>query len=173
VRRRAEHPNHVWSYDFVADRTRDGRPLRMLAILDEYTRECLAIDVERRLNSQDVLHLLGDLFAQRGTPVYLRSDNGPELTARALREWLERLRVKTLYIERGSPWENGYVESFIGKLRDELLDREIFYTLGEAKVLLEHWRQHYNRVRPHSALGYQPPAPEAIEARAIWEPQAA
>jgi transposase InsO family protein len=113
------------------------------------------------------------LFVKRGTPAYLRSDNGPELTAQALREWLERLRVKTLYIEPGSPWENGYVESFIGKLRDELLDREIFYTLEEARVLVERWRQHYNGVRPHSALGYQPPAPEAIEATGIWEPQAA
>jgi transposase InsO family protein len=140
VRRRAEHPNHVWSYDFVADRTRDGRALRMLAIVDEYTRECLAIEVGRRLNSQDVLHLLGDLFVRRGTPTYLRSDNGPELTARALRDWLERLTVKPLYIEPGSPWENGYVESFIGKFRDELLDREIFYTLEEATVLVERWR---------------------------------
>jgi putative transposase len=173
VRRRAEHPNHVWSYDFVADRTHDGRPLRMLAIVDEYTRECLAIEVGRRLNSQDVLHRLGDLFVQRGTPAYLRSDNGPELTARALREWLERLGVQTLYIEPGSPWENGYVESFIGKFRDELLNREIFYTLEEARVLVERWRQHYNRIRPHSALGYQPPAPETIETQGIWEPQAA
>jgi transposase InsO family protein len=173
VRRRAEHPNHVWSYDFVADRTRNGRPLRMLAIVDEYTRECLAIDVARRLNSQHVLHRLADLFVQRGTPAYLRSDNGPEFTAHAVREWLQRLGVKTLYIEPGSPWENGYVESFIGKFRDELLDREIFYTLQEVRVLVERWRQHYNRIRPHSALGYQPPAPEAVEIRETWEPQAA
>jgi transposase InsO family protein len=145
----------------------------MLAIVDEYTRECLAIEVRRRLNSQDVLHRLAELFVQRGTPAYLRSDNGPEFTAHAVREWLQRLGVKTLYIEPGSPWENGYVESFIGKFRDELLDREIFYTIQEGRVLVERWRQHYNRVRPHSALGYRPPAPEALEGREIWAPQAA
>jgi transposase InsO family protein len=163
VRRRAERPNHVWSYDFVFDRTHDGRPLRMLAIVDEFTRECLAIDVERRLSSEDVLERLTDLFVRRGPPAYIRSDNGAEFTANAVREWLGRLGVQTLYIEPGSPWENGYVESFNGKLRDELLDREIFYTLREAKVLVERWRRHYNRVRPHSSLGYRPPAPEAIQ----------
>ena len=165
VRRRAEYPNHVWSYDFLMDRTHDGRPLRMLNIVDEYTRECLSIDVGRRLTSEDVLDRLAELFVQRGTPVYLRSDNGPELTAKAVREWLDRVHVQTLYIEPGSPWENGYVESFNGKLRDELLNREIFYTLTEARVLVEGWRREYNGIRPHSALRYRPPAPEAIEPR--------
>ena len=168
VRRRAESKDHVWSYDFVFDRTHDGRPLRMLTIVDEYTRECLAIDVERGLRSEHVLDRLSELFLVRGTPVYIRSDNGPEFTAAAVRDWLERLGVGTLFIEPGSPWENGYVESFNGKLRDELLSREIFYTLTEAKVLIERWRQEYNKFRPHSALGYQPPAPEAIE----WRPPA-
>jgi putative transposase len=165
VRRRAEYPNHVWSYDFLMDRTHDGRPLRMLNIVDEYTRECLSIDVGRRLTSEDVLDRLAELFVRRGTPVYLRSDNGPELTAKAVREWLDRVHVQTLYIEPGSPWENGYVESFNGKLRDELLNREIFYTLTEARVLVEGWRREYNGIRPHSALRYRPPAPEAIEPR--------
>jgi transposase InsO family protein len=163
VRRRAERPNHVWSYDFIFDRTHDGRPLRMLTIVDEFTRECLAIDADHRLGSEDVLERLTELFVRRGPPAYIRSDNGAEFTANAVREWLARLGVQTLYIEPGSPWENGYVESFNGKLRDELLDREIFYTLQEAKVLIEQWRQHYNRIRPHSALGYRPPAPEAIK----------
>ncbi len=163
IRKRAERQNHVWSYDFVADRTHDGRGLRMLAIVDEYTRECLAIDVERRLSSEDVLERLADLFVRRGTPDHIRSDNGAEFTAKAVRAWMQRLGVKTLYIEPGSPWENGYVESFNGKLRDELLNGEIFYTLQEAKVLIERWRQRYNRFRPHSSLAYRPPAPEAIE----------
>lgn len=163
VRLRAEHPNHVWSYDFVFDRTHDGRPVRMLTMVDEYTRECLAIDVERRLNSEDVLVRLADLFVRRGTPGYLRSDNGSEFTALAVRDWLQRVNVGTLFIERGSPWENGYIESFNGKLRDELLNGEIFYTLAEAKILIERWRRDYNQIRPHSALGYRPPAPESIE----------
>ncbi len=166
VRRRAEHANHVWSYDFVQDRTHDGRAIRMLTVVDEWTRECLAIDVDRKLNSQDVLHRLGELFVRRGSPAYIRSDNGPEFTAKAVREWLSRVNVQTLFIEPGSPWENGYVESFNGKLRDELLDREIFYTLIEAQVLIERWRRDYNWKRPHSALGYRPPAPVAIEAAA-------
>jgi transposase InsO family protein len=163
IRRRAEYRDHVWSYDFVFDRTHDGRPLRMLTIVDEYTRECLAIDVERGLRSEHVLHRLSELFLRRGTPGYIRSDNGPEFTAVAVREWLRRLGIQTLFIEPGSPWENGYVESFNGKLRDELLSREIFYTLTEAKVLIERWRHDYNTFRPHSALSYRPPAPEAIE----------
>ena len=144
IRRRAERRNHVWSYDFVFERTHDGRPLRMLTLVDEYTHECLAIDVERRLDSEDVLERLEALFVLRGTPEFIRSDNGAEFTAKAVREWLARVGVKTLYIAPGSPWENGYIESFNGKLRDELLDREIFYTLGEAKVLIDRWRQEYN-----------------------------
>jgi len=163
VRRRAERPNHVWSYDFVQDRTHDGRPFRMLTIVDEWTRESLAIEVDRRLNSQRVLDVLGRLFVERGVPAYIRSDNGPEFTAMAVRDWLGRLDVAPLFIAPGSPWENGYIESFNGKLRDELLGREIFYTLKEAQFLVERWRQNYNRIRPHSALGYRPPAPEAVE----------
>ena len=134
LRHRPERPNHVWSYDFVADRTHDGRPLKMLCIVDEYTRECLTIEVERRIRSMDVLECLADLFVTRGTPDYIRSDNGPEFTAKLVREWLERLDVQTLFIEPGSPWENGYVESFNGRFRDEFLNGEIFYTLSEAKV---------------------------------------
>jgi transposase InsO family protein len=166
VRRSAEHRNPVWSYDFVFERTHDGRPLRMLTLVGEYTRECLAIDVERRLDSEDVLERLEALFVAQGTPEFIRSDNGAEFTAKAVREWLARVDVKTLYIAPGSPWENGYIESFNGKLRDELLDREIFYTLGEAKILIERWRQEYNTFRPHSALGYRPPALEAV----LWSP---
>ena len=162
VRLRPEHKDHVWSYDFVAARTEDGRSLRLLNIIDEYTRECLSILVKRKITSQDVIDQLFQLFIFRSIPEHIRSDNGPEFTAKALREWLNHLEVKTLYIEPGSPWENGYIESFNGKLRDELLNREIFTTLTEAKVLIEQWRRDYNQVRPHSSLGYRPPAPEAI-----------
>jgi transposase InsO family protein len=160
IRLRPEAPNHVWAYDFLTDRTHDGRAFRLLTIVDEFTRECLAIVVARKLTADDVLATLTDLFITRGCPGYLRSDNGPEFCAKVVREWLAWLEVRTLFIEPGSPWENGYSESFNGKLRDELLDREIFYTLREAQVLIEGWRQHYNTVRPHSALGYRPPAPE-------------
>jgi len=163
IRLRPERKDHVWSYDFVFDRTRDGRPLRMLTMIDEYTRECLAIDVNRRLNSEDVLARLADLFIRRGVPEYIRSDNGPEFTAKAVRHWLQRVGVKTLYITPGSPWENGYNESFNGKLRDELLNGEVFNTLLEARVLIARWRQEYNRVRPHSSIGQRAPAPGAIE----------
>jgi transposase InsO family protein len=163
IRRRAEHRNHVWSYDFVADRMHDGRALRMLTLVDEYTRECLAIDVGRRLNSTDVLERLSELFVSRGAPAFIRSDNGSEFTAKAVREWLGAMGVSTLYIEPGSPWENGYVESFNGRFRDEFLNGELFYTVTEAKVLIERWRREYNTLRPHSALGYKPPAPEALE----------
>ncbi len=165
VRLRPAHKNHVWCYDFVMTRTHDGRPVRMLTILDEYTRECLAIGVARRMNHQTVLEHLAELFVNKGVPDYIRSDNGSEFTAEAVRDWLERLGVKTAYIEPGSPWENGYNESFNGKLRDELLNGEIFDTLLEAKVLIERWRREYNTIRPHSALGYIPPAPEA---RLAW-----
>jgi transposase InsO family protein len=134
----------------------------MLTIIDEHTRESLAIDVGRKIRSDDVLHRLAHLFTVRGVPAHIRSDNGPEFTAKVVREWLGRVGVDTLFIEPGSPWENGYVESFNGKLRDELLDREIFDTAFEAKVLIERWRIDYNTHRPHSALGYRPPAPEAI-----------
>ena len=162
IRLRPARPNHVWSYDFVMDRTHDGRAFRMLTVIDEFTRRSLAIVVARKLNSEDVLACLADLFVAHGPPDHLRSDNGAEFTAQAVRGWLCRIGVKALFIEPGSPWENGYNESFNGKLRDELLNTEIFYSLKEAKVLIERWRQHYNTVRPHSSLGYRPPAPEAI-----------
>jgi len=161
IRLRPEYKDHVWSYDFVAARTADGRPLKMLTIIDEYTRECLAILVERRITSEDVIDQLFNLFVFRGIPEHIRSDNGPEFTAREIRKWLGRLGVKTLFIEPGSPWENGYIESFNGKMRDELINREIFTTLAEAKVLIADWRKEYNQVRPHSDKGYKPPAPEA------------
>jgi transposase InsO family protein len=162
IRLRPEYKDHVWSYDFMIDRTADGRAFKILNIIDEYTRECLGILVARKIKNQDVIDLLFHLFIFRSIPEHIRSDNGPEFTANAVRRWLNRLGVKTLYIERGSPWENGYIESFNGKLRDELLNREVFATLTEAKVLIEQWRREYNQLRPHSALGYQPPAPEAI-----------
>jgi len=167
IRLRPQYKDHVWAYDFVHARTNDGRPLRMLTLVDEYTRECLSIDVARRLNSEEVLERLTWLFVTRGVPKYLRSDNGAEFTCTAVRSWLAKVGVATLFIEPGSPWENGYVESFNGKLRDELLDREIFYTLLEAKVLIERWRMHYNRIRPHSSLGYRPLAPEAVAFSAL------
>jgi len=163
VRQRAEHPNHLWSYDFVFERTHDNKPLRILTIVDEYTRECLALKSGRRITSEDVVQILADLFIKYGVPAYIRSDNGPEFTAKSIRDWLGRLKVQTLFIEPGCPWENGYIESFNGKLRDELLNREMFYTLTEAEVLLERWRIHYNTKRPHSSLGYRPPVPEAIQ----------
>jgi len=162
IRLRPGRRNHVWAYDFVQDRTHDGRTIRMLTVIDEFTRECLAIEVARRLRHDDVLHVLADLFTRHGPPDHIRSDNGSEFTAIAVREWLPRVGVKTLFIEPGSPWENGYNESFNGKLRDELLNGEMFYTLKEAKVLIERWRRHYNTIRPHSALGYRPPAPVTI-----------
>jgi transposase InsO family protein len=163
IRKRPEHQNHVWAYDFVQDRTKDGRVFKMLTVIDEFTRECLAIRVERKLKSIDVLETLADLFLIKGVPEHIRSDNGPEFTAKIVRKWLGKLRTQTLFIEPGSPWENGYNESFNGKLRDELLNGEIFYTLKEAQVLIEQWRRHYNTVRPHSSLGYRPPAPETIK----------
>ncbi len=161
VRLRPLHKDHVWSYDFMIARTADGRTFRILSILDEYTRECLAVLVERRITAEDVINQLFNLFVFRGIPEHIRSDNGPEFTAKAVRRWLGRLGVKALFIEPGSPWENGYIESFNGKMRDELLNREVFMTLTEAKVLIEAWRKEYNETRPHSALGYRPPAPEA------------
>ena len=164
IRLRPEYRNHVWSYDFVADRTHDGRPLKILVVIDEFSRECLAIKVARSIKSQDVLDCLAELFICRGTPDHIRSDNGPEFTAEAVRNWLDRIGVKTLFIQPGSPWENGYVESFNGNLRDVVLNREIFYTLTEAQILIERWRREYNQVRPHSSLGYRPPAPETVAA---------
>ena len=170
VRRMPEYPNHVWAYDFVADRTYDGKTYQMLTVIDDFRRECLAIIVGRKIDSIDVLYNLADLFIRSGIPAHLRSDNGLEFCAKAVRECLGRLGVGTLFIEPGSPWENGYIESFNGKLRNELLNREIFYTLKEASILIEQWRRHYNGVRPHSALGYRPTAPETIAFPAIGIP---
>lgn len=151
----------MWSYAFVMDRTHDGRPLKMLVVVDEYSRACLTIKVRRRFTSQGVQELLGALFLKHVCLKYIHSDNGPEYIAQGLLEWCERLEVVPLFIEPASPWENGYVESFNGKLRDELLNGEVFYLLQEAQIVIEQWRRHYNTCRPHSALGYQPPAPEA------------
>jgi transposase InsO family protein len=162
IRLRPQSKDHVWSYDFMTARTADGRSFRILTILDEYTRESLAILAKRRITSHDVIDQLFQLIIFRGIPEHIRSDNGPEFTSKDVRNWLNRLGVMTLFIEPGSPWENGYIESFNGKLRDELLNREVFYTLAEAKVLIEQWRKDYNQIRPHSALRYRPPAPEAI-----------
>ena len=165
IRLRPERKGHVWAYDFVACRTEDGRAVRMLTVIDEYTRECLAIRVARRIRSDDVIHTLTELFVINGAPEHIRSDNGPEFTSKMVRGWLERVGVKTLFIEPGSPWENGYNESFNGKLRDELLNREIFYSLREVQILTERWRREYNTIRPHSSLGYRPPVPETIMPR--------
>ncbi|WP_321831288.1 IS3 family transposase [Thalassovita sp.] len=161
VRLRPEYRNHVWSYDFVHCRTDDGKVFRTLNIIDEHSRECLAIKVQRKLNSTDVINVLTDLFILRGAPAFIRSDNGPEFVAQAVRDWITAVGAKTAYIEPGSPWENGYCESFNGRMRDELLNGEVFYSLREAQILIEEWRKHYN-TRPHSALGYKPPAPETI-----------
>jgi transposase InsO family protein len=161
VRLRAERPNHVWSYDFVSARTHDGRSIRLLTLVDEYTREALAIKVARRLNSVNVIEAMADVMVRKGVPEHIRSDNGPEMTAKIIRDWLPKVGANTLYIEPGSPWENGYCESFNGKLRDEFLNGEIFYSLKEARILIEQWRQHYNTKRPHSSLGYRPPAPQS------------
>ena len=162
IRLRPERRNHVWSYDFVEAETHDGRKLRLMALIDEFTRECLAIRVARRINSFGVLETMADVMLMRGVPEHIRSDNGAEMTAKVVRNWLTRVGAKTLYIEPGSPWENGYCESFNGKLRDELLNGEIFYSLKEAQIVVEQWRKHYNTIRPHSAIGYRPPAPQTI-----------
>jgi len=162
VRLRPEYKNHVWSYDFMVDRTHNGKAFRMFNVMDEFTRECLVIKVARKLNSQDVHDVLSQLFITRGIPKHVRSDNGPEFIASRLRGWFKDRNLKPMFITPGSPWENGYIESFNGKLRDELLSREIFYSLNEAKVLIEKWRKHYNTKRPHSSLGYKPPAPETF-----------
>jgi putative transposase len=164
IRLRPERPNHVWSYDFVEDRTHNGRKFRMLNVIDEFTRECLAIRIDRKLRSTDVIDVLSDLFILRGVPGHVRSDNGPEFVAKAVREWIAAVGARTAFIEPGSPWENGYCESFNSKLRDELLNGEIFYSLAEARTVIESWRLHYNTQRPHSSLGYKPPAPHAL----IW-----
>ena len=152
----------MWSYDFVEDRTHNGRKFRMLNVIDEFTRECLAIRIDRKLNSTAVIDVLTDLFVLRGVPSHIRSDNGPEFIAKAVRDWITAVGARTAFIAPGSPWENGCCESFNSKLRDELLDGEIFYSLAEARIVIEDWRRHYNTERPHSALGYKPPAPAVI-----------
>jgi putative transposase len=177
IRLRAERPNHVWSYDFVEDRTHDGRKYRMLNVIDEFTHECLAIRVSRKLKAVDVIDVLSDLFILRGVPGHIRSDNGAEFVAKAVQEWITAVGAKTAYIAPGSPWENGFIESFNARLRDELLDGEIFYSLKEATIVIESWRRHYNTLRPHGSLGYKAPAPEvfvpAMAARAAPQPQPA
>jgi putative transposase len=169
IRLRAEYPNHVWSYDFVEDRSHEGRKLRLLNIIDEFTHECLAIRVARKLKSIDVIDALSDLFIMRGVPQHIRSDNGPEFIAKAVQDWIAAAGAKTAYIAPGSPWENGFIESFNARLRDELLDGEIFYTLREAQIVIESWRHHYNTKRPHASLGYRAPAPEVfVPALTAW-----
>ena len=170
IRLRPERRNHVWSYDFVSDRTENGRRVRILTLIDEYTRECLAIRVERRMGSLEVIETLSDVMLWRGIPEHIRSDNGPEFVAQKLRQWLGNLGTGTLYIELGSPWENGYCESFNGKLRDECLNGEIFYSLQEAQIVIEQWREEYNTRRPHSALDYRPPSPGACNPFLLPEP---
>jgi transposase InsO family protein len=163
VRHRALHRNHVWSYDFLVDRTEDGRQLKLLVVIDEFTRECLAAEVGRTFTARDVMLTLQYLFAVRGAPEHVRSDNGPEFIAKELQRWLERAAVNTLYIQKASPWENGYVESFNDKLRDELLNRELFLSVPEARYVLDEWRAEYNHRRPHSGLGWQTPAAYAAK----------
>ena len=176
VRLRPERANHVWSYGFVSAMTHDGRSLRLLTLIDEYTRECLAIRVARRLSSQEVIDTLAEVMLVKGIPEYLRSDNGPEFVARELRNWLGSLGTGTLFVEPGSPWENGYCESFNGKQREECLNGEIFYSLKEAQIVIEQWRVEYNTRRPHSALGYRPPVPAAysplVPTNQVSQPQA-
>jgi putative transposase len=162
IRLRPEYPNHVWSFDFVEARTHDGRRLRLMTLIDEFSRRCLAIRVARRINAISVIETLADVMLCEAIPAHIRSDNGPEMVAKVLRQWLMGLGTKSLYIEPGSPWENGYCESFNGKLRDELLNGEIFYSLKEAQAVIETWRIHYNTRRPHSSLGYRPPAPLTV-----------
>lgn len=157
-RQQAEHPNHVWSYDFVMDQTEDGRRLKLLPVVDEYTRECLTVEVGRHCTAQGVVRTLDRLFKERGLPEFIRSDNGPEFIACAVKEWLAAAGVSTIYIEPGSPWENAYSESFNSRFRDELLDRELFTSLTEAKVLVADYVSGYNHERPHSALQYATPA---------------
>lgn len=161
-RLRPQHKNHVWSYDFVEDNLSNGRRVRWLNIIDEYSRECLASIPKRRWQHIDIIEILSGLFILKGSPCYIRSDNGSEFTANRLREWLKNVNVGTAYIEPGSPWENGYCESFNSKMRDEFLNLEIFDTMFEAETLTKKWVLEYNTVRPHSSLGYRPPAPQAI-----------
>lgn len=158
VRRPAEHKDHVWAWDFLHDRTTDGRALKWLTLVDEYTRECLALEVRRGMTAGAVSEVLAGVVRRRGAPMHIRSDNGPEFIAKAIRSWMTGAGLETLYIEPGAPWENGYAESFNSKVRDELLNAEEFVSLLEARVLAKEWRREYNHVRPHSSLGYRTPA---------------
>ena len=158
VRHKATHRNHVWSYDFVTERTEDGKQLKLLVVLDEFTRECLAIEPDRSFKARDVISTLQYLFAVRGAPEHIRSDNGPEFVAKEIQRWLSKASVRTLYIQKASPWENAYVESFNGRLRDELLNGELFLSIVEARYVLDEWRLDYNHRRPHSSLNWQTPA---------------
>jgi putative transposase len=158
VRQRAEHKDDVWAWDFIHDRDERGRPLKWLSIVDEFTRECLALEVARSIKAVDAVEIVSQVMLIRGVPGHLRSDNGPEFIAAALRRFVAAAGVATLYIEPGSPWENGYAESFHGRLRDELLNAELFADLTEAKALAARWRNEYNHRRPHSSLGYRTPA---------------
>lgn len=170
IRLRPLYPNHVWSYDFVADRLSNGKKIRLLTVIDEYTRKCLTIRLDYQLKSDDVIDVLSTLFLTEGIPEYIRSDNGSEFTAQILQDWLKGLEVKTAYIEPGSPWENGYNERFNGTLRDECLNLEYFHTLKEARVIIGGWVKEYNHVRPHTSLGYRPPAPCVKLRNIVHEP---
>ena len=163
-RQRASRPNDVWSWDFVEDQTENGTRFRILTLLDEYTRRCLAIHVAWSIRAVNVITVVEAAFARYGRPRHLRSDNGPEFIAYAIQDWLKEQGVKTIYIKPGSPWENGHIESFHDKLRDECLNRELFGSLLEARIILEGWRNEYNDLRPHSSLGYQTPAEYARSA---------
>jgi transposase InsO family protein len=160
---KAEYVNHVWTYDFMSDQTEDGRKLKFLTVLDEFTRESPVIEIGRSIRAKDVIAVLEYLFWVRGIPGFIRSDNGPEFIADTIKKWLREKDVQTLYIEPGSPWENGYIESFNGKFRDDVLNRELFHSVKEAKVIAESWRLEYNNHRPHSGLGYMTPAAFAAE----------
>ena len=164
---RAERLNHVWSWDFVHDQLATGPKLRILTVIDEYSRECLALHAARKLTAHDLVEVMERLVAERGAPAHMRSDNGSEFIARILQGWLAEHKVKTLYIEPGSPWQNGHVESFNGSLRDECLDRELMLSVAEARVLIEDYRRHYNEERPHGGIGYRTPAQTRIEAQAL------
>jgi putative transposase len=157
-RRRSEYYNHIWNYDFLSERLENGHLVKLLVVIDEFTRECLAIDVDRKIKGADVVGLLRYLFAVRGEPGFIRSDNGPEFASNAVKKWLEVSGVKTLFVARGSPWENGYIESFNSKLRDELLNRELFLHIDELRYVVDRWRMDYNHYRPHSSLDYMAPA---------------
>ncbi len=162
IRLRPRYQNHIWSIDFVHDKLASGRPYKMLTVLDEYSREALCVAVKPRMGNAEVLEALYPLFLKHGRPEFIRSDNGPEFIADAVRNWIRAVGAKTAYITPGSPWENGYCESFNARFRDELLNGEIFYSLKEAQIIIEQWSIHYNTIRPHSALACRPPAPESI-----------